>query len=120
VAQHRSQDRNEDRRRTDQQRGVHHAGPLDAKVLQQDRPTVTRRTVNQDPWTERGAQPRPAYDQQHGRGEPEPREGEPAGCQPAEGQLGQGHRGTPQHPGGHEGREDQATTEGHTVRIVDD
>jgi hypothetical protein len=104
----------------DQQRGVRHAGPLDAEVLQQHRSAVACRAGDEDRRAQRAAQPRPADDHEQGRSQGEPCERQPSGGQPRQRQLGQRHGGTPQHPSGYERREDETAAVCHAPSLADD
>jgi hypothetical protein len=114
VLPERRDDRDQDRRGADQQRGVGDARPGDPGVLQDDRPAVPdraggqheRRTGGADP----GARGRVAggHAEQDRGGEPEARGRQPAWLQPLQGQLGQRNGGPPQQPGGNEGSDSAA------------
>jgi hypothetical protein len=96
-------DRDQHGRCADEQGRVAHAGPPDPDVLGEDRPAEPQRAPGQHGRAGGDAGPGPAGgDQEHGGGQPEPRDGEPAGRQPLEGQLGHGHGGAPEQARGNE------------------
>jgi hypothetical protein len=125
--------RDQDRHRTDQQRGMGHAGQRDPGVLEHHRSAVTGRTRQQH--QRRGRPPRgrrpdrtarsvcsglgpraaPADQHQQDRGgQAEPGHGQPAGRQPGQGQLGQRHGRAPQHPGQGQGGDSWTAVRVHT------
>jgi hypothetical protein len=114
----RRDDRDQHRGGADQQRRVADAGAGDAGVLHHDRPAVPDRARGQHGGraggTHLGAG---GHGKQDRGGQAETHEGEPAGRQPAQGQLGQRHCRAPQHPGGGE-RGDGAAAIGVHVSIL--
>jgi hypothetical protein len=78
VPEHAGQHGHQDGGGPDQQRGVRHAGPLDAEVLQQYRSAIPGRAGDENGRAGRAAQPRPADDREHGGGEGKPRERQPS------------------------------------------
>jgi hypothetical protein len=89
-------DRDQHGRGADEQGRVGHAGAGDPGVLHQDRPAVAHRAPRQHGRAERRPDPGPDGREQHGGGQTEAGDGEPAGRQPLEGQLGHGHGGAPE------------------------
>jgi hypothetical protein len=95
-------DRDQHGRGADEQGRMAHARARDPGVLHQDRPAVPQRAPREHGRAARGTDPEPDGGEEHGGGQAEPRDGEPARRQPLEGQLGHGHGGTPQQARGGE------------------
>jgi hypothetical protein len=93
-------DRHQHGRGADEQGRMAHARPRDPGVLHQDRPAIAHRAPREHGGAARGPDPGSDGDEQHGGGEAEAGDGEPARRQPRKGQLGHGHGGAPEQAGG--------------------
>jgi hypothetical protein len=98
-------DRDQHGRGADEQGRMAHARARDPGVLHQDRPAVAHRAPRQHGRAARGPDPGPDGDEQHGGGQAEAGDGEPARRQPSKGQLGHGHGGAPQQARGGQRRD---------------
>jgi hypothetical protein len=98
-------DRDQHGRGADEQGRMAHARAGDPGVLHQDRPAVPHRAPRQHGRAARGPDPGPDSGEQHGGGQTESGDGEPARRQPLEGELGHGHGGAPQQPCGGQRRD---------------
>ena len=107
--------RDEHRRRADDQRGMADAGALDPGVLEQDHASVAERAGAGDRGRQRAAQAAARQEREDRRGDREPGHREPAGAEPFEPELGQGH-GQPPQRARRGKREDRAAATGQAVR----
>jgi len=96
-----------------------HAGARDPGVLHEDRPAVPHRAPREHGRAARGTDPEPDGGEEHGGGQAEPRDGEPARRQPFEGELGHGHGGAPEQARGGERRDGGTAINVHAAIVTD-
>jgi hypothetical protein len=112
-------DRDQHGRGADEQGRMAHARARDPGVLHEDRPAVPHRAPREHGRAAHGTDLEPDSGQEHGGGQAEPRDGEPARRQPLEGQLGHGHSGAPEQARGGERRHGGTAVKIHGTIVPD-
>jgi hypothetical protein len=118
VVPHGRDDRDQHGRGADEQGRMAHAGARDRGVLDQDRPAVPHRAPREHGRAGGGGGPGPDGAEEHGGGQAEARDGEPARRQPQEGELGHGYGGAPQQARGGERSDGDTAIDVHVAIVT--